>query len=312
VDNIGRASERRGRCATVRFKMFGPRVGTVAAGLACAAVTACGGAAPRVRTGAGSARGSAAAQATSSPRASIEARRRRAARASALAACSARPPAEHLITARRWLSGTIVTEYYPVPERWFSGRRVSTPGLPGRHRVDWLYSARGLSMEGDGVDLAGRPAHIADLGNSGWVSSSGRHTVPPRCGVGWSAGAPSWRDGGWRNAADAVTYPLAHGGWSDGPGHRVGGYGGATFASGHSLTLTPYRSVAVDPRLIPPGSRIYIPAYQPINGGWFVAQDTGGAIIGRHIDVYRPPTRKPFGSGRLLTSARVLVIPPGS
>ena len=32
-------------------------------------------------------------------------------------------------------------------------------------------------------------------------------------------------------------------------------------ASGRSLPLTYYRSVAVDPRLIRAGSRIYIPAY---------------------------------------------------
>ncbi len=286
--------------------MFGRDVGIVAVGAACVAVAACSSAARPVRPAHPSVRGP-ATRATS-----VADPARRAARARALAACRTRPPAEREITTRRWLSGTIVTEYYPVPERWFSGRRVSAPGLPGRHRVDWLYSAQGLSMEGDGIDLANRPAHIADLGNSGWVSRSGGHTVPPRCGVGWSGGAPFWRDGGWRNAQGAVTYPLAHGGWANGPGRRVGAYGGATFASGHSLSLTPYRSVAVDPRLIARGSHIYIPAYRPINGGWFVAQDTGGAIIGRHIDVYRPPTRTPFGSGRLLTSARVLVVPPGS
>jgi 3D (Asp-Asp-Asp) domain-containing protein len=47
-------------------------------------------------------------------------------------------------------------------------------------------------------------------------------------------------------------------------------------------------------------------------GGWFIAGDTGGAIIGRHIDVYRPPTAQPFGSGRLLLGAHVYFIPAGS
>ena len=200
-----------------------------------------------------------------------------------------------------------------MPERWFAGRRVAAPGLGGLHRVDWLYSAHGLSMEGDGVDAAGRIAHIADLGSVGLGqlrrpadrAAALRHPLESR-------GAPFWRAGGWRNRGGPgrpIRWPV--GGWSTGAGHLRGGYGGATFSSGPSLSLRYYRSVAVDPRLIPRGSRIYIPAYRAVNGGWFVAQDTGGAIIGRHIDVYRPPTRARFGSGRLLTGARVYVIPPG-
>jgi len=124
--------------------------------------------------------------------------------------------------------GVQITEYYPVPERWFVGSTMHAPGLPGRHRVDWLYSARGVSMEGDGIDAQGHRAHIADLGNAGWVSARGRATRPPRCGAAWSTGAPVWRAGGWRNRGGAVTFPLGSGGWSDGPGHPVGGYGGAT------------------------------------------------------------------------------------
>ena len=222
-----------------------------------------------------------------------------------------RGPTERQIDHRQWLSGFIVTEYYPVPERWFDGVLATAPGSAGRHRVDWLYSASGVSMEGDGVDLAGRHVHIANLGTAGWVNSVGVPTVPPRCGIRWSHGPPAWRAGGWRNHAGQVTYPRAAGGWSNGVGHWVGAYGGATFEPGSSLPLRYYHSVAVDRRLIPTGSRIYIPAYRTVSGGWFVAQDTGGAIIGRHIDVYRPPTAVPFGTGRLLLHARAYVIPPG-
>jgi 3D (Asp-Asp-Asp) domain-containing protein len=226
--------------------------------------------------------------------------------------CVPHPPAERPIVRRRWLGGVVITEYYPVPERWSAGALVSAPGLAGRHRVDWLYSANGLSMEGDGVDLAGRRAHIQNLGSVGWVNAAGSPTVPPRCGVRWSGGPPAWRAGGWRTRGGGVTYPLSGGGWSNGTGHWVGGYGGATFSYGASLPLRYYHSVAVDPRLIPRGSRIYVPAYRSISGGWFVAQDTGGAIIGRHIDVYRPPTPQRFGTGRLLLHQRIYVIPPGA
>jgi 3D (Asp-Asp-Asp) domain-containing protein len=53
-----------------------------------------------------------------------------------------------------------------------------------------------------------------------------------------------------------------------------------------------------------------VPAYHHIDGGWFVANDTGGAIRGRHIDVYRPPPVSPTDSGRYMTRQRILVIPP--
>jgi len=56
---------------------------------------------------------------------------------------------------------------------------------------------------------------------------------------------------------------------------------------------------------------VLIPAYRAVNGGWFVAQDTGGAIKARHIDVYRPPPDSPSDQGRDLRDQRVYVIPPG-
>ena len=70
--------------------------------------------------------------------------------------------------------------------------------------------------------------------------------------------------------------------------------------------LTYWRSVAVDPGVIALGSAVRIPAY----GRWFCAQDTGGAIDGRHVDVYRPPPSARFAGGRTFTSQRVRVVPP--
>jgi 3D (Asp-Asp-Asp) domain-containing protein len=223
-----------------------------------------------------------------------------------------RKPVEHLITTPRWLGGFEITEYFSVSERWFVGRRVRAPGIPGRHRVDWLYSSNGVAMEGDGIGLDGRHYHFASGGDAGWFNAAGRRTRASACASRWSHGLPRWLEGGWRNTGGEITFPLEGGGWSNGTGVRELSYAGVTFAPGSSQPLRPYRTVAVDPDLIPKGSRLYIPAYRSINGGWFVATDTGGAIIGRHIDVYRPPTSSIDDGGRYVTHRRVYVQPPGT
>jgi 3D (Asp-Asp-Asp) domain-containing protein len=212
---------------------------------------------------------------------------------------------------RRWLTGVTITEYWPAPESWFSGALVSAPGLPGKHRVDWLYSATGMSMEGEGIGLDGRMYHIASLGNAGWVTAAGK---PTSAAKNFSAGAPYWRAGGfWRTIAGAVTFPLAVGGWSAGVGHKYVPLKGVTFAPGASLPLRSYQSVAVDPRVIPLGSRVYVPAYaHDGHGGWFTAQETGGAINGHHIDVFRSPPATPGTNGQYLTGQRILVIKPAT
>jgi hypothetical protein len=212
----------------------------------------------------------------------------------------------------RWLRGVEITEYFPVPERWFVGKRVRAPGLAGRHRIDWLYSARGLSMEGDGIGEDGRRYHIAGVGKRGWINERGRPTRPTRVAGRWSNGRPFWRAGGfWRNEEEHVTFPLADGTWFDGRGISfVRPPDGISFAPGPSRPLHFWKSVAVDPDLIPLGSRIYIPAYRHVrSGGWFRAADVGGAIIGRHIDVFRPPPATP-GGGQFLSDEKVYVIPP--
>jgi hypothetical protein len=208
-----------------------------------------------------------------------------------------------------WLSRVTVTEYWPAPERWFVGRLVKAPGLSGLHRIDWLYSATGVSMEGEGLGLDGRTYHINALGDGGWVTAGGASTL---ASAGWSGGAPYWRAGGyWRNRRRGVTFPLQRGGWSAGVGRRYVPLRNVSFAAGASLPLRFYQSIAVDPRVIPLGSRVYIPAYKHDgHGGWFVAQDTGGAIGGRHIDVYRSPPVSAKSSGQYLTGERAYVIKP--
>jgi 3D (Asp-Asp-Asp) domain-containing protein len=226
----------------------------------------------------------------------------------ALTAACGVSAAERRITKPRWLGGVTLTEYWPVPEQWFRGALVRLPGIPGAHRVDWAYSGAGLLMEGDGIGLDGMRYHVEDFGRERWVNAAGRRTKPTASGD-WTHGDPAWRVGGWRNSHGAVTFPLEGGGWSNGPAAHSAPLPHVAFAQGPSLPLTYYQSVAVDPKLIPPGSRIYIPAYKSVNGGWFVAVDTGSGIIGRHIDIYRPPPASPDG-GRFMQHQRIYVIPP--
>jgi 3D (Asp-Asp-Asp) domain-containing protein len=208
-----------------------------------------------------------------------------------------------------WMRPVTITEYWPAPEAWFVGRLVTAPGLTGKHRIDWLYSAGGVSMQGQGLGLDGQMYHLAAAGDGGWVTETGHPTSPSD---GWAGGAPFWRAGGfWRNPLKAVTFPLAAGGWFAGVGKRYVALPGITFAPGASLPLQFYGSIAVDPRVIPLGSRVYVPAYRNDGrGGWFIAQDTGGGIIGRHIDVYRNPPASSQDSGQYLTGQRIYVIKP--
>ena len=84
-----------------------------------------------------------------------------------------------------------------------------------------------------------------------------------------------------------------------------------SFAPGASLPLRFYQSIAVDPGVIPLGSRVYVPAYRHDgHGGWFVAADTGGAVTGHHIDVFRSPPSAKADPGQFLEGQRIYVIRP--
>src|SRR5437763_12472892 len=159
-----------------------------------------------------------------------------------------------------WLRAITITEYWPAPESWFRGKLVGAPGLPGKHRIDWLYSAEGVSMEGEGFGLDGRMYHIDSLGDGGWVTKSGK---PTAAGDGFAAGAPYWRAGAfWRGPGGVVTFPLSAGGWADGVGGRYVPLPGVTFAPGASLPIRFYRSIAFDSRVIPIGCSVYFQAFR--------------------------------------------------
>jgi 3D (Asp-Asp-Asp) domain-containing protein len=232
----------------------------------------------------------------------------------AMAACP--PPTQPLAVKQvirpRWISNVLVTEYFPAPERWFDGRLVRAPGLGGRHRIDWLYSARGLAMQGEGIGGDGRFYHFAGPFSLGWRNGLGAPTSScVRAPGHWTNGRPAWIGTTWLNRQGEVTYPLPAGRWSNGRPARSEQAGAARFAAGASRALSYWRHVAVDPRLIARGSSLFVPAYCGTpSDGWFTAADTGGAIIGYHIDVFTAPPRKAWSS-RVLRGQKVFVVPPG-
>ena len=67
-------------------------------------------------------------------------------------------------------------------------------------------------------------------------------------------------------------------------------------------TYPSYGTIAVDPRVIPLGSKIYVPGY-----GWGTAQDTGGAIKGNKIDIWFPTQRQCYSWG--IRTVKIKVVP---
>lgn len=87
----------------------------------------------------------------------------------------------------------------------------------------------------------------------------------------------------------------------------------ATAYAGHGTTamgLKPVRdpngisTIAVDPKVIPLGSKCYIPGY-----GYAIASDTGGAIKGNKIDLYMNSEEECFSWGRRKVTLHLVAYP---
>jgi peptidoglycan hydrolase CwlO-like protein len=74
-------------------------------------------------------------------------------------------------------------------------------------------------------------------------------------------------------------------------------------ASGSMTTRNPngYSTIAVDPRVIPLGTRVYVQGY-----GYAIAADTGGAIQGKIIDVFFPSDAEAESWGRKTVQVTIL------
>lgn len=74
------------------------------------------------------------------------------------------------------------------------------------------------------------------------------------------------------------------------------------WGEGHGVPVEPLRSIAVDSSFIPYGSVVYIQEFDGlqipeiggvggfVHDGLFRAEDSGGGILGNHIDIYAGPT----------------------
>ncbi|WP_028400220.1 3D domain-containing protein [Ectobacillus panaciterrae] len=79
------------------------------------------------------------------------------------------------------------------------------------------------------------------------------------------------------------------------------GYNGMT-ATGINLRKNPnMKLIAVDPKVIPLGSKVWVEGY-----GEAIAGDTGGAIKGNRIDVLKPTQNEALQWGRKTVTVRVL------
>lgn len=80
----------------------------------------------------------------------------------------------------------------------------------------------------------------------------------------------------------------------------------ATAYTGYSTTSTGQKpvwgTIAVDPKVIPYGTKVYIPAFDKV----FVANNTGGAIKGNKIDIFMNTRKECYNWGRRTIEVQVL------
>jgi 3D (Asp-Asp-Asp) domain-containing protein len=103
--------------------------------------------------------------------------------------------------------------------------------------------------------------------------------------------AEVWR-GSYSGPYQEALQVVASGYWAD-----------PSWSNGRTATGVPVHvgSVAVDPSVIPLGSRLYIPGY-----GYGVADDTGGAIVGHRIDLYFPSNSAALAWGMRAVTVYIL------
>lgn len=144
-------------------------------------------------------------------------------------------------------AGFWITHYIIADENDAHGPLVQDPHVAGQHRRDFLYGARGVPMQGTGQTLDNRFVRF-DGGGGGWHHNA--------------AGHPDELN--HPETAHLRTTDAAHGAFAD---------------------VQQNHSIAVDPKVIPGRSRVYIVSSDGSRViGERHADDTGGGIRGYHID----------------------------
>ena len=82
---------------------------------------------------------------------------------------------------------------------------------------------------------------------------------------------------------------------------HICGTGNGITATGTKVTAG--RTIAVDPRVIPYGTKVYIEGF-----GWRTAEDCGGAVNGNHIDIAAPTHNEALSIGTRNGGVWMLVI----
>jgi len=144
-------------------------------------------------------------------------------------------------------------------------------GNTGMFNRAFLYSFYGVPGQGSGKSHDGRIVKYRS-GGGGWLNIDGQPT--------------EYKDGAWTNGSpfwianeESLSFTILS--------SRL--YTAGTY----DWDIYPWYSIATDPREIPAGSIVYIKELADkklLNGetlnGYFMATDTGGAIQGKHIDVF--------------------------
>ena len=86
-----------------------------------------------------------------------------------------------------------ITYYWFAPESWFTAKKILAPGLKVPYREDFLYSARGIAMQGTGTGDDNVLLHWRS-GKGAWINNLGQPTLTAASG--FTNGAPYARPGG--------------------------------------------------------------------------------------------------------------------
>lgn len=254
------------------------------------------------------------------------------------------PDAQAAVARPKALGSFWITYYWFAPESWFEAKRIVPLGLAKAYREDFLYGAKGIAMQGTGTGDDGVLLHWRS-GSGAWINKDGVPTTTSAGG--FTNGSPYARPGGctyWTVGADGKpgsdtrrpTFPLGDETWSNPPAAPVVGLpvcdkaaatAKAAYPDGHDWTrrgyldtygvgvgtaVTPWHSIATDRDWIPRGTAIYIEALKDTpSRGCFVAEDTGGAIIDKHIDILIPPDKTLSQKFKLPSRADLTQLPTG-